>query len=76
MPKPRNVWHKGYGLADLGVDALAGLTVAIAARPLSIAIAIATGVGPERGRYTAIVGGFLVSAPGGSRHQIGGRRGC
>ena len=53
-------------------DILAGLTVAIVALPLSMAIAIASGVSPERGLYTSIVGGFLVSALGGSRFQIGG----
>ncbi len=57
-------------------DVLAGLTVAIVALPLSMAIAIASGVGPERGLYTAIVGGFLVSALGGSRFQIGGPAGA
>ena len=65
LPKLLTVWREGYGLADLRADALAGLTVAIVALPLSMAIAIASGVGPERGLYTAIVGGFLVSALGG-----------
>ncbi len=63
-------------MADLRADALAGLTVAIVALPLSMAIAIASGVGPERGLYTAIVGGFLVSLLGGSRYQIGGPAGA
>jgi len=76
VPKLWTVWHEGYGLADLKADALAGLTVAIVALPLSMAIAIASGVGPERGLYTAIVGGFLVSALGGSRYQIGGPAGA
>ncbi|MCC1482651.1 STAS domain-containing protein [Roseibaca sp. Y0-43] len=66
----------GYSLADLRADAIAGLTVAIVALPLSMAIAIASGVGPERGLYTAIVGGFLVSLMGGSRYQIGGPAGA
>ncbi|WDA12036.1 SulP family inorganic anion transporter [Paracoccus marcusii] len=57
-------------------DLQAGLTVAIVALPLSLAIAIASGVGPDRGLVTAIVGGFLVSAMGGSRHQIGGPAGA
>jgi SulP family sulfate permease len=65
-----------YNLRDLRADALAGLTVAIVALPLSMAIAIASGVGPERGLYTAIVGGFLVSLLGGSRYQIGGPAGA
>src|SRR5215813_12189588 len=75
-PKLITVFREGYGLADLRADALAGLTVAIVALPLSMAIAIASGVGPERGLYTAIVGGFLVSALGGSRFQIGGPAGA
>lgn len=63
---------EGYHLADFRADALAALTVAIVALPLSMAIAIASGVGPERGLYAAIVGGFLVSLLSGSRYQIGG----
>lgn len=76
LPKIVTVLREGYGGADLRADALAGLTVAIVALPLSMAIAIASGVGPERGLYTAIVGGFLVSALGGSRFQIGGPAGA
>lgn len=76
LPKLFTVWREGYGLAQLRADALAGLTVAIVALPLSMAIAIASGVGPERGLYTAIVGGFLVSLLGGSRYQIGGPAGA
>jgi SulP family sulfate permease len=55
---------------------MAGLTVAIVALPLSMAIAIGSGVTPDRGLYTAIVGGFLVSLLGGSRFQIGGPAGA
>ncbi len=55
---------------------MAGLTVAVVALPLSMGIAIASGVSPERGLYTAIVGGFLVSLLGGSRFQIGGPAGA
>lgn len=76
LPKIVTVLREGYGWADLRADALAGLTVAIVALPLSMAIAIASGVGPERGLYTAIVGGFLVSVLGGSRFQIGGPAGA
>lgn len=76
LPKLVTVLREGYGLAALRADALAGLTVAIVALPLSMAIAIASGVGPERGLYTAIVGGFLVSALGGSRFQVGGPAGA
>lgn len=75
-PKIVTVLREGYGPGDLRADALAGLTVAIVALPLSMAIAIASGVGPERGLYTTIIGGFLVSALGGSRFQIGGPAGA
>src|SRR6185295_10718465 len=56
--------------------ALAGLTVAVVALPLCMAIAIASGLAPETGLYTSIVGGFLVSMLGGSRFQIGGPAGA
>ncbi len=75
-PKLITVWREGYGLLDLRKDAIAGLTVAVVALPLSMGIAIASGVSPERGLYTAIVGGFLVSLLGGSRFQIGGPAGA
>jgi sulfate permease, SulP family len=75
-PKLVTVLREGYGLKALRADALAGLTVAIIALPLSMAIAIASGVTPERGLYTAIIGGFFVSALGGSRFQIGGPAGA
>ncbi len=75
-PKLVTVLREGYGLADLKADLMAGLTVAIVALPLSMAIAIASGVTPDRGLYAAIVGGFLVSALGGSRFQIGGPAGA
>lgn len=76
LPKLVTTLSEGYGLPQLKADLLAGLTVAIVALPLSMAIAIASGVAPERGLYTAIVGGFLVSALGGSRFQIGGPAGA
>ncbi|MFN0116566.1 MAG: SulP family inorganic anion transporter [Paracoccaceae bacterium] len=76
VPKLVTVLREGYRACDLKADAIAGLTVAIVALPLSMAIAIASGVGPERGLYTAIVGGFLVSALGGSRFQVGGPAGA
>jgi SulP family sulfate permease len=75
-PKLVTVLREGYGLRELRADALSGLTVAIVALPLSMAIAIASGVTPAMGLYTAIVGGFLVSALGGSRFQIGGPAGA
>ncbi len=76
LPKLLTVLREGYGVRQLRADVLAGLTVAIVALPLSMAIAIASGVGPERGLYTTIIGGFLVSALGGSRFQIGGPAGA
>ena len=75
-PKLVSLWREGYSLRALQADALAGLTVAIVALPLSMAIAIASGVGPERGLFTAIIGGFVVSALGGSRFQVGGPAGA
>ncbi len=75
-PKILTTLAEGYGLADLRKDVMAGLTVAVVALPLSMAIAMASGVSPERGIFTAIVGGFLVSALGGSRFQIGGPAGA
>lgn len=75
-PKLVSVLREGYGLALFRQDALAGLTVAIVALPLSMAISIASGAGPAPGLFTAIVGGFLISAFGGSRHQIGGPAGA
>ncbi|HXG80072.1 MAG TPA: SulP family inorganic anion transporter [Methyloceanibacter sp.] len=75
-PKLVTVLREGYGLKQFHADAIAGLTVAIVALPLSMAIAIASGLSPERGLYTAIIGGFLVSACGGSRFQIGGPAGA
>lgn len=75
-PELAVVAREGYGARDLRIDAIAGLTVAIVALPLSMAIAIASGASPAQGLVTAIVGGFLVSALGGSRHQIGGPAGA
>ena len=71
-PKLVTVLREGYRFSDLRADLFAGLTVAIVALPLSMAIAIASGVTPERGLFTAAIGGFLISALGGSRFQIGG----
>ena len=75
-PKLITVLREGYGAADLRADVISGLTVAIVALPLSMAIAIASGVTPGRGLYTAVVGGFIVSLLGGSRFQIGGPAGA
>ena len=75
-PKLVTILQEGYGWAGFKADVFAGLTVAIVAAPLSMAIAIASGASPERGLTTAIVGGFLVSLLGGSRFQIGGPAGA
>jgi sulfate permease, SulP family len=75
-PKLITVLREGYGLADLRADVMSGLTVAIVALPLSMAIAIASGVTPGRGLYTAVIGGFIVSLLGGSRFQVGGPAGA
>lgn len=75
-PKILTVFREGYGVAELRADAVAGLTVAIVALPLSMAIAIASGATPAQGLYTSIFGGFLVSLLGGSRFQIGGPAGA
>ncbi len=66
----------GYTRALLVQDALAGVTVAMVALPLSLAIAIASGADPSKGLITAIVAGFLISLLGGSRVQIGGPTGA
>lgn len=71
-PKLLTVLRQGYRWDDLRADAVAGLTVAIVALPLAMALAIASGTTPEKGLHTAIVAGFLISALGGSRVQIGG----
>jgi len=68
--------QEGYSLAKLRADAVAGLTVAIVAVPLAMAIAIASGVSPAQGLITAVVAGFLISALGGARFQIGGPTGA
>ncbi|MDV7141078.1 SulP family inorganic anion transporter [Tropicimonas sp. TH_r6] len=75
-PKLVTVLREGYGLAHLRADATSGLTVAVVALPLSMAIAIASGATPAQGLITAIVGGFFVSLLGGSRFQIGGPAGA
>ncbi len=75
-PKLATVLSEGYGVSQLRRDMLAALTVAIVALPLSMAIAVASGVSPERGLDAAVIGGFLVSALGGSRYQIGGPAGA
>ncbi|WP_227339905.1 MULTISPECIES: SulP family inorganic anion transporter [Sphingopyxis] len=70
------MWREGYSFATFRADALAGLTVAIVALPLAMALGIASGASPDRGLVTAVVAGFLISALGGSRVQIGGPTGA
>ena len=72
VPKLYTVLRRGYRWADLRHDLIAGLTVAIVALPLAMALAIASGANPVKGLQTAIVAGLLISALGGSRVQIGG----
>jgi SulP family sulfate permease len=66
----------GYGRADFLADLAAGLLVGVVALPLSIGLAIASGVSPEQGLYTAIIGGVIVSLLGGSRVQVAGPAGA
>ena len=65
-----------YSTRDFGADLLAGLTVGLVALPLSMAFGISSGVAPQAGIYTAVIAGFLISALGGSRMQIGGPTGA
>src|SRR4051812_43172041 len=74
-PKLLECLH-GYNLDALLADVLAGITVGIVALPLAMAFAIASGVKPEAGIFTAIIAGFIISAVGGSRVQIGGPTGA
>src|SRR6266480_4118714 len=67
---------KDYSRERFFSDVIAGLIVGIVALPLAIAFAIASGVAPEKGLVTAIVAGFIISALGGSRVQIGGPTGA
>jgi len=66
----------GYRREDFGADLISGVTVGLVALPLAMAFGIASGVTPQAGLYTAIVGGFLVSLLGGSKVQIGGPTGA
>ena len=68
----QSCFKQTYTLKRLGHDALAGLSVGIIAIPLSMALAIASGVAPQYGLYTAIVGGFIIALTGGSRYSISG----
>src|ERR1700758_4116820 len=75
-PKLFSVLGEGYRFSDFKSDAIAGLTVAIVALPLAMALGIASGASPDKGLVTAVVAGFLISALGGSRVQIGGPTGA
>ncbi|MDA0337515.1 MAG: sulfate permease [bacterium] len=75
-PKLISVLREGYSWDRFSRDLTAGVIVGIVALPLAIAFAIASGVKPEQGLYTAIVGGFIISAFSGSRVQIGGPTGA
>lgn len=67
---------QNYNRQQFGKDLMAGMIVGIVALPLAIAFAIASGVSPEKGLYTAVIAGFIISAMGGSRVQIGGPTGA
>lgn len=75
-PKIITVLKNGYKSSDVRGDIIAGLTVAIVALPLAMALAIASGASPDKGLITAIIAGFLISLLGGSRVQIGGPTGA
>lgn len=75
-PKILTTMLEGYDLAGFKADSIAGLTVAIVALPLSMALAIASGASPDKGLITAVIAGFLISLNGGSRVQIGGPTGA
>lgn len=70
------ILREGYSVTKLSSDIVAGSTVAIIALPLAMAFAIASGVSPEKGLFTAVVAGLIISLFGGSRYQIGGPTGA
>lgn len=76
VPKLVTLWKAGIGRKQLRRDLVAGVVVGIVALPLAVAFGIASGVTPEKGLVTAIVAGFVISALGGSRVQIGGPTGA
>src|SRR5512134_3617583 len=75
-PKFISLLKEGYSTKQFWRDTVAGVVVGIVALPLAIAFAIASGVKPEQGLYTAVIAGFLISALSGSRVQIGGPTGA
>ena len=76
LPKSIFCLRANYSRRDLLSDLIAGVTVGLVALPLAMAFGIASGVTPQAGIYTAVVAGFLISALGGSRLQIGGPTGA
>jgi len=76
QPKLFTILREGYTRRQFNGDLLGGLTVGVVALPLSIALAIASGVKPEQGLYTAIFAGFVIAVLGGSRAQISGPTGA
>src|SRR5688572_33235346 len=83
MPRPVSPWlpksilsFRDYNLETFRHDLIAGITVGLVALPLGMAFAIASGLPPQSGIYCAIVTGFIISALGGSRTQIGGPTGA
>ena len=76
VPKLITVLRQGYGPPELRADLLAGLTVAIVALPLAMALAIASGTTPDKGLVTAVVGGIFGSVFGGARFNISGPTGA
>ena len=75
-PKLISTLREGYDARMFRADVLAGLTVAIVALPLAMALGIASGASPDKGLVTAVIAGFLISALGGSRTQVGGPTGA
>lgn len=76
VPKLFTILKQGYSLKNLRADGISGLTVAIVALPLAMALGIASGAGPAEGLITVVIAGLLISLLGGSRYQIGGPTGA
>ncbi len=76
QPKSFEILKRGYNLSFFKRDCISGLTVSIVSLPLAMALAIASGLTPAQGLYTAIIAGFIISLCGGSRFQIGGPTGA
>ena len=76
MPKSAEILQQGYSFSNFRRDCISGLTVSIVSLPLAMALAIASGLTPAQGLYTAIVAGFIIALCGGSRYQIGGPTGA